>query len=162
MQNPPANTPSPAIHSEAGVAISPSQLAAMVYGSSTVKIGGFDEQKRIKLPIWMPVASQPNLQPAMAVQKSPIKRAYSIAKLMSVVSVIAIAFWFGGVQQQSFNQISWRVKQVTMNGVLVELNGQLLDIPVGGLLPDGIRVIGNDFVNQTYTTDTQAVKLKKQ
>jgi len=60
---------------------------------------------------------------------------------------------------------SWHVRQVTPTGVTLSLaqspDGTPMHIPVGGILPDGQRLLGVDAARHTYSTSQQDVRVRQ-
>jgi len=57
--------------------------------------------------------------------------------------------------------VQWRVIGITKNGAVISVAGsdRLIDIPTGGIMPNGEKLISVDVTNQRYKTPTQTVTL---
>jgi hypothetical protein len=149
-------------------AITPDELVSMILGHETITLKGF-ERKPANLPFWMPVVqgySTDELNEAVDKARQPL-RALLLPSLFAILAMIAImAYWAGTIEKISEPATAmmggWTAKGVSTEGVQLMIEGVGVDVPVGGLLPNGEILKNVDTVRQTYATDSQTTAIKKQ
>lgn len=148
--------------------ITPDELVGMILGFDNITLKGF-ERKQARLPFWMPVVqgySHEELGEAVTQARKPF-RVLLIPALFAILATIAtMAYWVGTIERMTepaFALIgAWTVKSVSTEGVLLNIEGVNVAVPVGGLLPNGEILKHVDTVRQTYATDSQTTAVKKQ
>jgi len=80
-----------------------------------------------------------------------------------LVLLAAVASFLVGQQvQPAAAASSWRVLQVNPDGVVVKVGSSQVPVIVGGILPDGQRLLSVDAQRQIYSTPLQDVRVRPQ
>lgn len=91
----------------------------------------------------------------------------ALAAIVMVAGVASAAFWAGSLHTAASNEgmaAPWRVIRVLDNGVVVQIGtGQAstqIEVPRGGLLPDGTKLSAVNAEKQIYSTPEQDVRVR--
>jgi len=92
-------------------------------------------------------------------ERKRIGRAVFVAVLVCLA--MTASFLAGDlVQPTSSPAPDWRVLRVVPSGVIVGVGPLQVPVDVGGILPDGQRLLGVDSVRQIYSTPSQDVRVR--
>jgi hypothetical protein len=159
--------PQHAQHSDV-VIITPDELVGMILGYESITLKGF-EREQTPLPFWMPSVqtySHEAMNEAVAKARKPFKTLFLPALLVILLTISIVAYWVGTIEKMTEPASAmigaWTAKSVSTDGILLNVEGVGVGVPVGGLLPNGEILRHVDTVRQTYATDSQTTAIKKQ
>jgi len=156
-----------------GPAILQYEIVEILLNSERIQLNNFfaskaEDQEILPLPASIVVADLGTpavVQAAVDRARSRSDKRRRIGKAVFVTALICLAmatsFLVGNlIQSTSSPAPDWRVLRVVPSGVLVDVGSLQVSVNVGGLLPDGQRLLGVDPARQIYSTPAQDVRVR--
>lgn len=156
-----------------GPAIFQHEIVEILLNSERIQLNHFLASKaedQDSLPLLACVASADLggpaiVQAAVARARSRSDERRRIGRAAFVVALVCLAmaasFLMGNLIQSASSPVpDWRVLRVVPSGVLVGVGTLQVPVDVGGVLPDGQRLLGVDSARQIYSTPVQDVRVR--
>ena len=150
----------------------PHHVVHALAGHDSIVLEGFGGEQA-KTPGWLPVnphldadtAHEAIVHARSVQQQSLLYRILGLVLAVSLLTGVAVylAVRVNGhaAGQGATASVQWIPKAMTPNYLSVEIAGTEVQIPLGGLLPSGEKLVGLNADSQTFSTPTQQIALKK-